>query len=104
VPPTPEVGKHGKPEAGAPTHGGGGNKNKNKKKNKAGGNNQPLVGAPTVAVAAVVAGGGRGPRGDNKCPRQVSSSDNGGARCPVHNSMRHSAGKSRSLRNSTASN
>jgi hypothetical protein len=82
------VGKGAKPEASAAAEGGG-SKNKKKKKN-ADDSNQPLAVAPTAAVGAAVAGGGRGLRGD-KCLRQASDSDDGGARCPVHNSTRHSA-------------
>jgi hypothetical protein len=66
---------------------GGGRKHKNKKK-KASGNNQPLAGAPIVAATAIVAGGGRGPRGD-KHSGQASVSDDRGTRCLVHNSTHH---------------
>jgi hypothetical protein len=38
----------------------------------------------------VVGGGHGGLRGD-KCPRQPSNSDDGSTKCPVHNSMRHTA-------------
>jgi hypothetical protein len=86
--PTPEVGKGAKPEESTATQ--GGSSKNNKKKKKAGGSNQPLAGAPTTTVAAVVAGGGRGPRGDKR-PHQASDSDDGGAHCPEHNSMCHSA-------------
>jgi hypothetical protein len=88
------VGKGAKPKASAATQGGG-SKNKNKK--KADGSNQPLAGAPTVVVAAVVAGGGRGPCGDKR-PYQASGSDDGGAHCPVHNSTCHSAEECREIK------
>jgi hypothetical protein len=65
-------------------------------KKKDGGNSQPLAGAPTAAAAAA-AGGGRGPQGD-KHPRQISSSDDGGVRCPVHNSARHSTGECQKIK------
>jgi hypothetical protein len=53
MPPTLEVRKVGKPNAGATAQGSG---NNNKK--KAGGNNQPLAGAPTAAIVARTASGG----------------------------------------------
>jgi hypothetical protein len=53
MPPTREVRKVGKPNAGATAQGSG---NNNKK--KVGGNNQPLAGAPTAAVVATIASGG----------------------------------------------
>jgi hypothetical protein len=53
-----------------------------------GGNKKPLAGTPTAAAA--VTGGGRDLQG-NKRPRQAFGSDDGGARCPVHNSAPHSA-------------
>jgi hypothetical protein len=91
--PAPGVGKDSKPNAGAATQGGNNNNNKNKnKKKKACSNNQPLTGAPTAAV-----GGGHGPRGD-KHPRQASGSDNGDARCPVHNSTCHSMRECREIK------
>jgi hypothetical protein len=70
-----------KPNVGTMDQGGG---------NKVGGNQSlPRASITTVAVAAV--GGGRGgPRG-NKRPCQPSNSDDGGTKCPVHNSMHHSA-------------
>jgi hypothetical protein len=65
----------------------GSGKNNNKKKDND--NNKPLTGAPTaVAAIATAAGGGHGPCG-NKRPRQPSGSDEGGLRCPVHNSRHH---------------
>jgi hypothetical protein len=80
-----------KPSAGAQAHGGG----SSKKKKKAGGN-QLLAGAPTAAAVAV--GGGRGgPRGDKR-PRQPSNSDDGSTKCPVHNSMRHTALECREIK------
>jgi hypothetical protein len=81
------VGKGAKSKASAAAQGGG-SKNKKKKK-KARGSNQPLAGAPTVAVAASAVGGGRGPRGDKR-PRQASDRDDEGACYPAHNSMHHS--------------
>jgi hypothetical protein len=86
--PAPRVGSDSKPDARTTAQGSGNNnKKKKKKKKKVGGNNQPLTGAPTATAAAV--GGCRDPRG-NKWPHQVSGSDDGCARCPVHNSTRHS--------------
>jgi hypothetical protein len=82
--PAPKEGKDSMPDAGTTAQGGGNNKNKNK---MTGGNNQPLVGAPTAATA--MAGGYHGPRGD-KLPRQASGSNDGGAQCLVHNSTHHS--------------
>jgi hypothetical protein len=80
-----------KPSAGAQ---GGGSSNKKKKK-KAGGN-RPLAGVTTVAAAA--AGGGRGrPRGD-KCPSHQSNNDDGSTKCPVHNSMCHTASECREIK------
>jgi hypothetical protein len=62
---------------------------------KAGGN-QPLTGAPTAAAA--VAGGGRGgPRADKR-PRQLSNSDDGNTKCPVHNSTCHSASECQEIK------
>jgi hypothetical protein len=72
-----------KPKASAAAQGGG-SKDNNKK--KVGGSNQPLNGAPTTAVATTAAGGGEGPRGDKR-PHQASNNNDGGVRCPVHNSM-----------------
>jgi hypothetical protein len=89
TPPAPEVGKGAKTNASAAAQGGS-SKNKSNKKKKAGGNNQLLAGAPTFAAATAMLGGGRGPRGD-KHPRQVFDSDDGGTRCPVHNSTCHNA-------------
>jgi hypothetical protein len=62
---------------------------KARKKKKADGNSQPLADAPT-AVAAAAVGGGRGPWGEKR-PHETSDSDDGGARCPVHNFACHSA-------------
>jgi hypothetical protein len=83
-----------KPNAGTSTQGVGG---KGKKKKKVGGS-QSLAGAPTaVAVAAAVSGGRGGQRGDKR-PRQLSNSDEGGAKCPVHNSTRHTASECREIK------
>jgi hypothetical protein len=60
TPPTPEVGKDGKPDVSIVTQGGG-SKNKNNKKKKVGGNNQLLSGARTAAAAAATTGGGQDP-------------------------------------------
>jgi hypothetical protein len=99
APPRPEARKEGQPDTRAAAQGSGNNsKNKNNNKTKASGNNQPLAGAPTAAAAT--AGGDRGPQG-NKHPRQASSSNDGDARCPVHNSTHHST-RSRSSQNSSA--
>jgi hypothetical protein len=81
TPPALEAWKDAKPDASAAAQGGG----SKKKKKKLGGINQPLARAPTAAVAAVMVGGGRGPRGDKR-PHQAFGSDDGGPRCPVHNS------------------
>jgi hypothetical protein len=97
APPALEVGKDGQPNTGAAVQGGG-SKNNNKKKDDC--NNQPLVGAPTT-VAAAAAGWGRGPRGDKR-PRQTSDSDDGGAQCPVHNSVCHNARECREIKKLTA--
>jgi hypothetical protein len=84
--PAPEAGKADKPDADAASQ----SSSKNKKMNKkAGGNNKPLVGAPTAIATAVATGGGCGLRGDKR-PRQPSSSDEGYPQFPVHNSKRHS--------------
>jgi hypothetical protein len=82
-PPASEAGKADKPSMDVIAQCSG-----KKKKKKARGIEKPLVGAPTTTV--VVAGGGRSPCGD-KCPRQVSDSDNGATRCSVHNSKCHYA-------------
>jgi hypothetical protein len=67
-----------------------------KKKKKKAGSNQPLAGPPTAA--ATVAGGGHGgPRGD-KLPCQPSNSNDGSTKCPVHNSMRHTAVECREVK------
>jgi hypothetical protein len=77
-----------KPNAGTSTQGVGG---RGKKKKKKAGGSQSLARAPTMAAVAAAANGGRsGQRGD-KHPRQPSNSDEGGAKCPVHNSTRHTA-------------
>jgi hypothetical protein len=91
----PKAGKDGQPNASVAAQEGSGKNNKK----KAGSNNQPLAGAPIV-VAAAVAGGGRGPRGDKR-PCQTSGSDDGGARCPMHNSARHSARECREVKKLT---
>jgi hypothetical protein len=80
--PTPEAGKANKPDADAATQSSG----KNRKKEKKVGGNKPLAGAPTTAAATT--GRGRGPSGD-KQSWQLSGNDEGGPRCPVHNSMCH---------------
>jgi hypothetical protein len=72
-----------KPNVGAQAQGGS---NSNKKKKAS--DNQALAGVPTAA--AVVAGGGRGEPKGNKRLRQLSNSDDGSTKRPVHNSMRHS--------------
>jgi hypothetical protein len=76
-----------KPNAGTTTQGVG---DKSKKKKKAG-SSQSLAGAPTAAAAAAAAGGGRGAQRGDKRPHQPSNSDEGGAKCQVHNSTRHTA-------------
>jgi hypothetical protein len=86
-----------KPNAGTTAQGVGG---KSKKKKKAGGS-QSLAGAPTAAVAAAVAGGGRGGQRGDKCPRQPSNSDEGGAKCPVHNSTQHTTSECREIKKLT---
>jgi hypothetical protein len=79
-----------KPSAGAQVQGGG------RSNNKKTGSNQPLAGAPTAA--AVVAGGGRsGLRGDKR-PRQLSNSDDGSTKCPVHNSTRHTTSECQEIK------
>jgi hypothetical protein len=87
TPPAPKARKGAKPDASTAAHGSGSRNNNN---TKADSNNQSLTEAPTVATATVAAGGVRGPRGD-KHPRQASDSDDGGTRCPVHNSTCHNA-------------
>jgi hypothetical protein len=82
-----------KPNAGTTAHGVG----KSKKKKKVGGS-QSLAGAPTAAAAAAAAGGGRGGQRGDKRPRQPSNSDEGGAKCPVHNSTRHTASECREIK------
>jgi hypothetical protein len=90
--PAPKARKAGKPDADAAAQSSG--KNKRKKK-KAGSNNKMLAGASTAAAAAT--GGGHGPRGEKR-PRQPSGSDEGGLRCPVHNSRCHSAEECRKIK------
>jgi hypothetical protein len=80
--PAPEAGKADKPNVDAVTQGSG----ENNKKKKASGKDKPLVGAPTTV--ATTAGGGHGSHGDKR-PCQPSVSDDGGQRCPVHNSKRY---------------
>jgi hypothetical protein len=77
---------------GAQAPGGG---NGNDKKKKAGGI-WPLAGAPTAAAAAV--GGGRGGSRGDKCPRQPSNSNDGSAKCPVHNSTCHTTVECREIK------
>jgi hypothetical protein len=90
TPPALKAGKCGKPHVSVVVQGSGSKNKKNKK--KTGGNNQPLARAPTAAAAAAAATGGRGPRGD-KCSHKASGSDDGGTRCPMHNSTCHSVGE-----------
>jgi hypothetical protein len=82
-----------KPSTGAQAQGGGNSNNNN---NKKAGSTQPLAGAPTAAVAA--AGGGRGGLRGDKCPHQPSNSDDGNAKCPVHNSRRHTVSECREIK------
>jgi hypothetical protein len=84
-PAAPRSKEASKPNAGTSAQGVGG---RGKKKKKAGGS-QSLAGAPTAAAVAVAANGGRGGQRGDKRPRQPSNSDEGGAKCPVHNSTRH---------------
>jgi hypothetical protein len=86
-PATPASKEASKPNAGTTAQGVGG---KSKKKKKVGGS-QSLAGAPIAAAAAAAAGGGRGGQRGDKRPHQPSNSDEGGAKCPVHNSTRHTA-------------
>jgi hypothetical protein len=81
-----------KPNTRARDHGGG--SNNNNRKMKAGGN-QPLARAPTTTAAS--AGGGHGRPKGNKRPCQPSNSDDGGMKCLVHNSTRHSMSKCREI-------
>jgi hypothetical protein len=86
------------PSVGAQAPGGSNDNDNNNNKKKAGGN-RPLARVPITA--AVVAGGGRGgPRGD-KHPRQLSNSDDGSAKCPVHNSTRHTTMECREIKKLT---
>jgi hypothetical protein len=51
---------------------------------------------PTASRSTM--GGGRGgPRGDKR-PCQLSNSDDGSTKCPIHNSMRHSASKCQEIK------
>jgi hypothetical protein len=68
-----------------------------KKKKKAGGS-QSLAGVPTAAAVAAAANGGRGGQRSDKRPRQPSNSDEGGAKCPVHNSTRHTVSEPREIK------
>jgi hypothetical protein len=92
--PAPGARKVSKPEADAATQSSGKNKNRKKKKSN---NKKPLAGSPTTAAIAAAAGGGHGPLG-NKRPCQPSSSDEGGLRCPVHNSRHHSTEACREIK------
>jgi hypothetical protein len=83
-----------KPNAGTSAQGVGG---KGKKKKKAGGS-QSLAGAPTAAAVATAANGGRGGQRGDKGPRQPSNSDEGGAKCPVHNSTRYTTSECREIK------
>jgi hypothetical protein len=86
--PTPEEEKAGKLKADVVAQSSG--KNNNRTKKKFNNNNKPLAGAPTVAAVAVAAGGGHSPCSDKRLC-QPTGSDEGGPRCPVHNSRCHSA-------------
>jgi hypothetical protein len=85
-----------KPSAGAQVQGGSNGNNNNKKKADS---NQPLIGVPTVAVAAT-GGGHGGPKG-NKHPRQSSNSDDGNTKCLVHNCTCHSASECQEIKRLT---
>jgi hypothetical protein len=85
--PAPEARKAGKPDADIIAQSSVKNNNNNKKKADG---NKPLAGAPTAAVVVAAAGGGCGPHGDKRS-RYPSDSDEGGLRCPVHNSKCQSA-------------
>jgi hypothetical protein len=86
-----------KPNAGTSAQGVGG---KGKKKKKAGGS-QSLVGAPTAAAVAAAANGGRGGQRGDKRPHQPSNNDEGGAKCPVHNSTWHTASECQEIKKLT---
>jgi hypothetical protein len=86
--PAPEAGKTNKTDVDAAAQ--SNDKNKKKKKKKVGSNNKSLAGAPTATGAAAAAVGGHGPHGDKRS-WQPSGSDEGGLRCPVHNSRSHNA-------------
>jgi hypothetical protein len=62
---------------------------------------RPKVAATTTTtrrrLATATGGGCGGPKGD-KCPHQLSNSDDGRMKCPVHNSMRHSALECREIK------
>jgi hypothetical protein len=75
----------------------GGGKNNNKKA----GDNQSLARAPTIAVAAAVAGGGRGGQRGDKSHHQLSNSDKGDVKCPVHNSTHYTASECREIKKLT---
>jgi hypothetical protein len=83
-----------KPNAGTTTQG---VSDKGKKKKKASGS-QSLAGAPTAVAVAVTVDGGRGGQRGDKRPRQPSNSDEGGAKCPVHNSTRQTASECREIK------
>jgi hypothetical protein len=83
-----------KPNAGTSAQGVGG---RGKKKKKAGGS-QSLAGVPTAAAVAAAANGGRGGQRSDKRPRKPSNSDEGGAKCPVHNSTWHTASECREIK------
>jgi hypothetical protein len=85
--PAPEVGKADKPDTNAAAQSSGKKKQQQQKK-KVGCKDKPLTEGSTTAAAT--AGGGCGPH-DDKCPRQSSGNDEGGPRCPVHNSKCHNA-------------
>jgi hypothetical protein len=93
-PATPRSKKASKPNAGTSAQGVGG---RGKKKKKTGGS-QSLAGAPTATAVVVAANGGRGGQRGDKRPRQPSNSDEGGAKCPVHNSTRHITSECREIK------
>jgi hypothetical protein len=89
-PPAPEARKAGRPDMDAATQSSG-----KKKKMKVGGKDKSLAGAPTTTTAS--ASGVRGPHGD-KHLHQASSSDDGGAQCPMLNSRCHNTKEYREIK------